>query len=52
MTAGAGADAAPVLPALELLAHTVRIAPRDLKSLLNGPTPDVVMVDARHDLVG
>jgi DNA-binding response OmpR family regulator len=52
MTAGAGADAAPVLPALELLAHTVRIAPRDLKSLLNGPTPDVVMVDARYDLVG
>jgi DNA-binding response OmpR family regulator len=51
MTAGS-VEAVPVLPALELLAHTVRIAPRDLKSLLNGPTPDVVLVDARHDLVG
>jgi DNA-binding response OmpR family regulator len=50
--AGSAGDATPVLPALELLAHTVRIAPRDLKSLLNGPTPDLVMVDARHDLVG
>jgi DNA-binding response OmpR family regulator len=52
MTAGSAADASPVLPALELLAHTVRIAPRDLQSLLNGPSPDVVLVDARNDLVG
>ena len=37
MTASSAGDASPVLPALELLAHTVRIAPRDLKSLLNGP---------------
>ncbi|GAA3395344.1 winged helix-turn-helix transcriptional regulator [Cryptosporangium minutisporangium] len=51
MTAGE-AEAATVLPALDLLGHTVRTAPRDLKALLGGPTPDAVMVDARSDLAG
>jgi DNA-binding response OmpR family regulator len=39
-----------VLSALELLPHTVRTAPRDVRTLLNGPTPDVVVVDARSEL--
>jgi DNA-binding response OmpR family regulator len=52
MTAGSATEAGSVLPSVELLVHTVRLAPRDLKSLLNGPSPDVVLVDARHDLVG
>ena len=52
MTAGVEAEAATVLPALDLLGHTVRTAPRDLKALLGGPTPDAVMVDARGDLAG
>jgi DNA-binding response OmpR family regulator len=47
-----GADAAAALPALELLGHGIRTAPRDLKALLDGPSPDAVLVDARVDLAG
>jgi DNA-binding response OmpR family regulator len=43
-------DAPSVLPALDLLPHTVRTAPRDVRTLLSGPTPDTVMVDARSEL--
>ncbi len=50
MTAGSANSA--VLPSLDLLAHTVRLAPRDLEALLGGPSPDVVLVDARSDLAG
>lgn len=39
-----------VLPALDLLAHSVRAAPRDVRALLSGPSPDVVLLDARTDL--
>lgn len=39
-----------VLPALDLLPHNVRLAPRDVRALLSGPNADVVMVDARSDL--
>jgi DNA-binding response OmpR family regulator len=46
----AGEPAAAVLPALDLLGHGVRTAPRDVRSLLEGPQPDVVFVDARNDL--
>lgn len=49
---GAPKTVASVLPALDLLGHSVRTAPRDLSSLLNGPTPDLVLVDARTDLAG
>ncbi len=44
------ADAPSVLAALDLLPHTVRTAPRDVRTLLSGPTPDAVMVDARTEL--
>ena len=40
-----------VLPALGLLAHQVRIVAPELSSLLDGDSGDVVLVDARYDLV-
>jgi DNA-binding response OmpR family regulator len=43
---------AGVLPALDLLAHTVRTAPRDVRPLLDVTGPDAVLVDARGDLAG
>jgi DNA-binding response OmpR family regulator len=42
--------ASSVLPALDLLPHTVRSAPRDVRTLVNGPSPDVILVDARAEL--
>jgi len=44
------ASAPTVLGALDLLPHTVRTAPRDVRTLLTGPTPDVVLIDARTEL--
>ncbi|MGJ9404656.1 winged helix-turn-helix transcriptional regulator [Arthrobacter sp. KK5.5] len=41
-----------VLPALELLAHEVRIFPAAATALLDAEAADVVMVDARKDLSG
>jgi DNA-binding response OmpR family regulator len=43
-------EASAVLPALDLLPHAVRSAPRDVRTLVSGPSPDVVLVDARADL--
>ena len=43
-------DATEVLPALDLLPHQLRAADRDVRALLSGPSPDVVLVDARRDL--
>jgi DNA-binding response OmpR family regulator len=43
---------AAVLPALDLLAHVVRTAPRDVRPLLEAGGPDAVLVDARSDLAG
>ena len=40
-----------VLPALGLLAHQVRVVAPELSSLLDGDSGDVVLVDARHELV-
>jgi len=45
----AGVPAA-VLPAMDLLPHTVRLAPRDVRTLVSGPSPDAVLVDARTEL--
>jgi DNA-binding response OmpR family regulator len=39
-----------VLPGLDLLPHSVRTAPRDVRTLIGGPSPDVVIVDARSEL--
>ena len=38
------------LPALDLLPHSVRTAPRDVRMLVAGPSPEVVLVDARTEL--
>src|ERR1700712_2744148 len=46
VTARAGEPSA-VLPALDLLPHSIRTAPRDVRTLVSGPSPDAVMVDAR-----
>src|SRR5918997_958648 len=40
-----------VLPALGLLGHQVRVVPPELSSLLDGDSGDVVLVDARHELI-
>ena len=45
-----GSSASSVLPALDLLPHTVRTAPRDVRALVAGQSPDIVMVDARTEL--
>jgi len=41
---------ATVLPALDLLGHDVRAAPRDVRSLVDHRGPHVVLVDARTEL--
>jgi DNA-binding response OmpR family regulator len=48
-TSGASGSAG-VLPALDLLPHTVRTAPRDVRALVSGTSPDVVIIDARTEL--
>ena len=45
-------EAEPVLPALELLSHSIRRHPFDPGHLLSLPEADVLLVDARTDLVG
>jgi DNA-binding response OmpR family regulator len=40
-----------IVPALGLLLHTVRVAPAELAALPDSPAADVVLVDARRDLV-
>jgi hypothetical protein len=50
LTATPGGSAAAVLPALDLLPHVVRTAARDIRTLMSGPSPNVVMIDARTDL--
>ncbi|MET7419906.1 response regulator transcription factor [Dactylosporangium sp. NPDC005555] len=42
--------AARVLPALDLLAHTRRVAGFDVRECASGAEPDVVLVDARRQL--
>jgi DNA-binding response OmpR family regulator len=49
VTAATGPPAA-VLPALDLLPHPVRTAPRDVPALVSGPSPDAVLVDGRGEL--
>jgi len=47
----AGVSAGRVLPALDLLPHTVRVADHNASALVTGPNPDVVLVDARRMMV-
>ncbi|WP_461665464.1 winged helix-turn-helix transcriptional regulator [Gordonia sputi] len=39
-----------VLPSLSLLAHTVRVAPTEVSSLMEASNADIAIVDARTDL--
>ena len=39
-----------VLPALGLLSHRTRAIPAEPASLINAPTADLILVDARQDL--
>ncbi|MQA87300.1 MAG: DNA-binding response regulator [Streptosporangiales bacterium] len=39
-----------MVPALELLLHSVRVAPAEPAALVDAPSADVVVVDARNDL--
>ncbi len=43
-------SSAEVLPALALLAHSVRILPAEASALLDAPPCDAVLVDGRNDL--
>jgi DNA-binding response OmpR family regulator len=43
---------AEVLPALGLLPHGVTVLPVDAAALVDHPTGDLILVDARRDLVG
>jgi DNA-binding response OmpR family regulator len=47
----AGESARPVLPALDLLPHGVRVADLDTSALVSGSNPGAVLVDARRMLV-
>jgi DNA-binding response OmpR family regulator len=42
---------ADILPSLSLLPHAVRLAPAAVDSVISGPVPDAVLIDARRDLV-
>jgi DNA-binding response OmpR family regulator len=42
--------AAAVLPAVELLTHTLRVLPAEGAALLDAPPHDVILVDGRHSL--
>src|SRR6478752_59892 len=44
------APSAEVLPALGLLSHQVRILPAEPAALVDGPSADVIIVDARREL--
>ena len=50
LTSARPGEPAAVLPALDLLPHSVRTAPRDVRTLVAGPSPDVVLIDARSEL--
>lgn len=50
LVAGATGEPSSALPALDLLPHSVRTAPRDVRTLLTAPSPDAVLIDARTDL--
>jgi DNA-binding response OmpR family regulator len=41
-----------VLPALELLPHRVRVVPAEPTALLDAPRADLILLDARRDLIG
>lgn len=50
LVADHASEPASVLPALDLLPHSVRTASRDVGALLSGPTPDTILIDGRSQL--
>jgi DNA-binding response OmpR family regulator len=40
------------MPALELLPHRVRVVPAEPTALLDAPRADLILLDARRDLIG
>jgi DNA-binding response OmpR family regulator len=48
---GAPESSADILPSLGLLPHTVRLAPAEAASVTGGPLADVMLIDARRDLM-
>jgi DNA-binding response OmpR family regulator len=44
-------SSAEVLPTLGLLGHTVRVLPLDAAALVDAPPADIVVLDARRDLI-
>jgi DNA-binding response OmpR family regulator len=51
MVTGSPGPAAEVLPSLALLGHVVRVLPLEAAPMLDAPPSDVVIVDARRELV-
>jgi DNA-binding response OmpR family regulator len=47
----AGGSSAEVLPTLGLLGHAVKVLPLEAAALVNAPPADLVILDARRDLV-
>jgi DNA-binding response OmpR family regulator len=47
----AAGSSAEVLPSLGLLGHTLRVLPLDAATLVDAPPADVVILDARHELL-
>ena len=47
----ASGGSAQVLPALGLLSHRVRVLPVEPSALVDAPDADIVVLDARRDLV-
>lgn len=45
-------SASQILPALELLPHQTKVAQAEATALLDAPAADVILLDARRDLVG
>ena len=48
---GAPESSADILPSLGLLPHAVRLAPAEVASVTGGPPADVMLIDARRDLM-
>jgi DNA-binding response OmpR family regulator len=48
---GARESSADILPALDLLPHSVRLGPADATAVAGGSPADVVLIDSRRDLM-
>ena len=48
---GSPESSADILPSLGLLPHAVRLAPADAAAVTGGPPADVMLIDARRDLM-